>query len=115
MNSNPSDTGLPVSLAPTFVNDLFLDIVSVGALPVSDRDEWLRLTKDSPSVVKMVLAPISELFEPSYINHIDLYPHYPSRGFLDADLLKRSFTNIVENYCQFMLGEVAGFLSIQSH
>jgi len=81
------------------------EIVSVGALPVSNRDEWLKLTKDSPSVVKMVLAPISELFEPRYINHIDLYPHYPSRGFLDADLLKRSFTNIAENYCQFMLGE----------
>jgi len=71
------------------------EIVSVGALPVSNRDAWLKSTEDAPSVVRMVLAPISELFERSFLNHLNL----------DADLLKRSFTDIMENYCQIMLGE----------
>lgn len=81
------------------------EIVSVGALPVSDRDEWLQSTKDDVSVVKMNLAPISELFEPSYVNDILLDPDDPSQGNLDGDLLKDSFTNIVQEYCQLVLGE----------
>jgi len=90
-----------------FVQNRFkrTEIVSVGALPVSKRDDWLKSTKDAPSVVRMVLAPISELFEPSYVNDIPLDPNDLSKGNLDADLLKRSFANIMENYCQMMLGE----------
>jgi hypothetical protein len=81
------------------------EIVSIGALPVSDRDEWLKSTKEDVSVVKMVLAPISELFDPIYVNNIPLDPNDPSQGNLDGDLLKRSFTNIMKNYCKLMLGE----------
>ena len=83
-----------------------IEIISVGALPVSDRDEWMKSTKEDVSVVKMVLAPISELFQPSYVNEIPLDPSDPSQGNLDGDLLKGSFTNIMENYCKMMLGKV---------
>lgn len=76
----------------------------MGALPVSDRDEWLQSTKEDVSIVKMVLAPISELFDPIYVNDILLDPDDPSQGNLDGNLLRRSFSNIVENYCKITLG-----------
>jgi len=81
------------------------ETISVGALPVSDRDKWMQSTRENPSVVRMKLAPISELFEPSYVNDILLDPEDPSQGYLDGNLLKSAFENIVENYCQMMLGE----------
>jgi len=90
-----------------FTNNNFhrTEIISVGALPVSDRDEWLQSTKEDVSIVKMVLAPISELFDPIYVNDILLDPDDPSQGNLDGNLLRRSFSNIVENYCKITLGE----------
>merc|ERR1711981_726100 len=62
-------------------------------------------TKEDVSVVRMKLAPISELFEPSYVKDILLDPDDPSQGNLDGDLLKDSFTNIVQEYCQLVLGK----------
>jgi len=90
-----------------FLNNNFhrTEIVSVGALPVSNKNDWLKSTEEDVSVVKMTLAPISELFDPTYINGIPLDPNDPSQGNLDGDLLRRSFTNIMQNYCNLTLGE----------
>ena len=59
----------------------------------------------------MDLAPISELFDPDYVNDILLDEADPSQGYLDGDLLKRSFTNIMEKYCELMLGKKLQFFS----
>ena len=80
-------------------------IISIGALPYANKDEWLNAVKENPSPSKFELTPIYSLLTHENLKDILLDPENPDSEKLDGPKLKEYLImGVYRRYCEVMLG-----------
>ena len=80
------------------------EVLSIGPLPSTDQDLWIKETKLNPSPVDFRLASMTDLFSTNNLEDIPLDPDDEEGEKLDADLLTAFHEGKIEQYCDLMLG-----------
>ena len=91
--------------ASAFASQSKSKIISIGALPYANKDDWLNAVKENPAPSKFELTPIYSLLTHENLKDIPLDPENPDSERLNGPNLKEYLIfGLYKRYCEVMLG-----------